>query len=189
MSYDHPLHVAVGNFLQQLSLPPGCDLLLAPECGGTEGCLPLFCSATKSNATQFCEADAIILKAGKICFTLEIEESCLRPTNTFGKFFQAACCTHLSILRPLIATKEAATFVQVLDSTSLKFPTYGRQTTKPGQGRNIEQAIQRMLPLGDFVKYRLFYFRGTRGFHLDDSGNLASVVLAACGATAKSKTA
>ena len=141
---SHPLHLEIGSFLQNLALPADCQLLLAPECGGSHN-LPLFCSHQKSNDTEYCNLDAIMVKAGAVRFLLEIEESGLTPTKVCGKFLTSALSTHFihDVLGNAATPMDAqVTFVQVMDAKNLQL-----RTKKIEQGHALEQSIQRILPL------------------------------------------
>jgi len=175
----HPLHEVIGSFLQQLPLPADCRLLLARECGGNQN-LPLFCSQQKSNYTEYCNFDALVVKRGEISFLMEIEESGLIPTKVCGKFLTAALSTHFihDVLNNAATPMGShVTFVQILDSSKLP-----RRTKKIQQGSLLEQSIQNILPCvkGPIKTYRLFFIDGVEGFHADHS-EFQQVFMKACG--------
>lgn len=179
---NHPLHLAIAEFLSAIHLPAHCKLLLAPECGGTHN-LPLFCCDQKSSDAEYCNVDALVVKNSRVCFILEIEESGLIPTKVAGKFLTSALSTHFihNILNNAATPMgDQVTFVQVLDATKLQ-PT----TKKFKQGQLLESSIQGVLPLRNskVSVYRLFFFGGVQGFRSDEQkqDDLRGVYMQACG--------
>jgi hypothetical protein len=179
---SHPLHLEIGEFLRGITLPDDCQLILAPECGGSHN-LPLFCSHEKSNDTEYCNVDAMVVKDKKVGFLLEIEESGLTPTKICGKFLTSALSTHFIhdvLSNAATPIDNEATFVQVMDTKSLKL-----RTKKVKQGRSLERSIRDMLPVANrgISTYRLFFFRGVEGFRSDESekSELREVYMKACG--------
>jgi hypothetical protein len=170
----------IANFIQQLALPADCRLLLAPECGGSHN-LPLFCSQQKSNDTEYCNVDALVVKAGKVRFLLEIEESGLTPTKICGKFLTSALSTHFihDILNNAATPLDSeVTFVQVMDAKNLRL-----RSKKLKQGQALDASIKRILPVGGIATYRLFFFRGVQDFQTDQTkkAEFQQVFLEACG--------
>lgn len=53
---------------------------LSSECGGKHN-LPLFLSNEKSNKTEFCNVDILLIKNEKIKVIIEIEESDDKPVH------------------------------------------------------------------------------------------------------------
>jgi hypothetical protein len=179
---NHPLHLEIGTFLQQLVLPADCKLLLAPECGGSHN-LPLFCSDEKSNDTEYCNLDALVVKDGKIRFLLEIEESGLTPARVCGKFLTSALSTHFihDVLNGAASAMDGeVTFVQVMDAKNLR-----SGTKKITQGQALQRSIQSILPVrqGSITVYRLFFFRGLEEFQSNQAAqrDFQQVFLTACG--------
>jgi hypothetical protein len=100
----HPLHKAIGCILDGVhqTLPDdrrgACVLIKDPACVSGPSPyyvrvprhIPLFCSNVRSNATEYCNVDALILLEGRIKVIVEIEESGLDPTRVFGKFLTSA---------------------------------------------------------------------------------------------------
>ena len=182
----HPLHRRIGEFLREIPLPPDCCLLLAPECGGDKIALSMFCNARKGSDTRYCNVDGLIVRRSEICFALEIEESGLNPTKICGKFLTTALSTnfiHRVLNNSLTVFNCHLTFVQILDAQKLK-----ERTKKIVQSRELERSIQGILPIrGASVRdYRLFVFRGVRGFDDDPETRHAfqQTVVSACSAPA-----
>lgn len=178
---SHPLHLEIGRFLRQLDLPADCRLLFAPECDGSHN-LPLFCCDQKSNDTEYCNVDALVVKSGKVRFLLEIEESGLSPTKVCGKFLTSALSTHFihDVLRNAVTPMdEEVTFVQVMDAKKLQL-----HTKKIKQGQALERSIRSILPglSSSITEYRLFFFRGEAGFQSDrtNQADFQEVFLTAC---------
>ena len=177
---NHPLHLEIGAFLDKILLPEKCQLLLAPECGGTHN-LPLFCRQEKSNDAEYCNVDAMVIKDGKICFLLEIEETGLTPTKICGKFLTSALSTHFihDVRNNAVTLMDSqVTFMQVMDASSLK-----PNTMKIKQGQLLEASIQSILPLRNILIYCLFYFNGVQEFQSNETkkSDLQEVYLRACG--------
>ncbi len=164
----HPLHLAIGEFLQSTRLPDDCRLIRAPECGGTHN-LPLFSHEEKSNESEYCNVDALVVRNSAICFLLEIEESGLNPVKICGKFLASALSSHFvhDVLNNVAsAIGPNAVFVQVIDTTRLN-----PRTKKLRQGKLLESSITKILPVGSsgIRTYRLYFFRGVDGFRSDEA--------------------
>lgn len=92
---SHPLHQSIGCVLDGVhqSLPDDlrrdCVLIKDPACvSGPSPAyvrvpqnIPLFCSAVRSNPTEYCNVDALVLLGGGIKVILEIKESAPGPTR------------------------------------------------------------------------------------------------------------
>jgi hypothetical protein len=165
----HPLHQAIGRALDLVwsSLPAEaqatCVLIKDPACvsGPTPGYvrvpqnIPLFCSETKGNDTEYCNVDALILLAGRIKVILEIEEYALDPTQVFGKFLASAaarCYIHDADGGHPARKDDDVLFVQIMDTSSLK-----PGSSKRDQWKNIEASIRSLVPLGSIRRYCLFH--------------------------------
>ena len=68
---EHPLHKMIGDIIQEGELP-NCDVIKDPACGGKQN-IPLFCIDRKSNKTEYCNVDLLILKDNRIRVIIEIE--------------------------------------------------------------------------------------------------------------------
>lgn len=174
---SHPLHLCIGNFLRNIVIPIDCKLLLAPECGGNHN-LPLFCCPKRSNETEYCNVDMLLLKDNRVRLILEIEESGFLPTKICGKFLTSVLSTNL--IHDLVGVSDMSiesTFIQVMDSC--KFPA---GTSKLKQARMLESSLQSILPIRSFTMYRMFDFAGPTGFAADQDGRtaLAQLFLTAC---------
>jgi hypothetical protein len=164
---SHPLHEVIGDLLAA-STPPGCALILDPACRGDQH-IPLFCTSTKSFATQVCKVDALILSARQIRLILEIEEADLTPTQLNGKFFNGASASHFIHDRhgdEAIPKGDRVTFIQIVDTSALPVGS-----SKRAQWQNAEAWVRSFLPLGSITAYKLFAgdeaeFRGQAGQEL-----------------------
>lgn len=115
--------------------------------------IPLFCSDQKSNATEYCNVDALILLGGRIKVIVEIEESGRKPTHIFGKFLASAaasCYIHEADGGTPIYKDDDVLFVQVMDTTRLK-----PRSSKKRQWANIGSSIRSLLPMRSVRRYRL----------------------------------
>lgn len=166
---SHPLHQAIGCILDGVhqSLPDdlrgACVLIKDPACvNGPSPTyvrvpqnIPLFCSPVKSNPTEYCNVDALVLLGGRIKVIVEIEESALGPTQVFGKFLTSAaahCYIHDADGATPVLKGERVLFVQIMDTSDLK-----PRSTKREQWTNIESSIRALLPLGSISKYHLIH--------------------------------
>lgn len=156
----HPLHEMIGRYLTDTNFP-SCKVLKDPACGGKQH-LPLFASSKKSNKTEYCNVDALIVKNNQIRVIIEIEESDVKPTQICGKFLTSALSSyfiHETYNDVPIAIVDAL-FIQILDTEGLKCAT-----SKIKQWLNLEASIQSLLPLRNsaIAKYTLFW-RDKEGF-------------------------
>jgi hypothetical protein len=122
-----------------------------------------------------------VIKAGKVRFLLEIEESGLIPTKVCGKFLTSALSTHFihDVLNNTATPMDnRVTFIQVMDAKSLQ-----PDTKKIDQGQALEQSIRSILPFRGIEVYRLFFFRGVQEFQTNQPkrADFQQVFLAACG--------
>jgi len=148
----HPLHEVISDLLAP-AVPPNCILIKDPACRGDQ-CIPLFCSAKRSFATEFCNVDLLILHDKKIRVIVEIEEANVKPTQIAGKFLTSALASHFIHDRhgeKAIPKDMRVTFLQFADTTGLPVGSSKRE-----QWKNIERSIQSILPLRGVVEYRLF---------------------------------
>ena len=183
----HPLHLAVGNVLDGVrrSLPDdrreACVLIKDPACVHGDSPdyvrvpqnIPLFCTTVRSNGTEYCNVDALVLLDGRIKVIVEIEESALGPTQVFGKFLTSAaalCYIHDADGAGAVLKDEQVLFVQVMDTSELK-----PRSTKREQWRNIESSIRALPPLGSIGQYRLLH-----GDESDFTAGQAATELADC---------
>lgn len=179
---NHPLHAAIGNFINGINLPEKCQLIRAPECRGNQN-LPLFCTRDKINDTVYCNADAILVKSEKIRFILEIEESGINPTKVCGKFLTSALSKyfiHNVFNDKRIPIDKNATFVQIMDSSKLP-----ERTSIIKKGEYLEHSIRDILPVkgSKITNYRLFFFKGDEDFLKESKkkSELKQIFIEACG--------
>ena len=82
------MHVSIGDLIEN-SLGERAQLVRDQACGGNQQ-IPLFCSNEKSNKTEYCNVDLLVIQDGKIRVIIEIEESDVKPTQICGKFLTSA---------------------------------------------------------------------------------------------------
>jgi hypothetical protein len=142
MSPVHSFHMVVSDLMDEARFP-GCHVLKAAECGGTHN-LPLFYTAHKSNATEFCDVDMLILKGGRIRVIVEIEEVVHDPGLLFGKFVAPAVCWGY-IHDPTgqdAPMDDRVTFIEIVSAERIQ-----PNSSKPEQWRLVEKAIRELMPL------------------------------------------
>lgn len=157
---EHLLHKKIGNVLKKVDYG-ACELVLDPACGGDQN-IPLFVEKSKSNQTQYCNVDALILNNGHARGIIEIEESNIKPTQICGKFLTSALADFYQHERhddkpiPICA----AYFLQIVDTSEL----IADKTSKLAQFENIEHSIKSSLPLKDrnsrIISYKLITTKG-----------------------------
>jgi len=157
---EHPLHKAIGDIFTT-DLLPGYDILKDLACAYDGQNIPLFCSEKKSNQTEYCNVDLLIVKSNKIKVIIEIEEANIKPTQICGKFLTSALSScyigQYNDSKP-VSMDDTVLFIQILDKSKLK-----DETDKLEQCRNIEESITQIIPVGDskIRKYSLFYGEAT----------------------------
>ncbi len=149
----HALHKNIGKCINNDELSD-YKIIRARECGGQQN-VPLFCSIEKSNATEYCNVDMLMIKDNKVKVIFEIEETDVKPTQICGKFLTSALSTyyiHQSKNNTPIELDESVLFIQILDTSQLK-----EGTSKIEQWENLGKSIKDLLPIGKIGKYKLFY--------------------------------
>ena len=162
----HPLHKIVGECIDSHKFP-NCKIIKDPACGGQQN-VPLFCSEGKSNKTEYCNVDLLILKDNRIQVIIEIEETDITPTQICGKLLTSALSCyfiHESQNNIPVGMSDSVSFIQILNASQLK-----EGTAKTKQWENLEKSIINALPIKDskIRKYRLLYgnildFKGESG--------------------------
>lgn len=152
----HPLHKAIGRIVTG-NLLPEYEVLKDPACGGRQN-IPLFCSNKKSQQTEYCNVDLLIVKSNKIKVIIEIEEANIKPTQICGKFLTSALSSfyiHEDEDNSIYSMDASVLFIQILDTSKLKKD----KTSKIKQWENIERSIIRIIPVesSKIDDYRLFY--------------------------------
>lgn len=153
---DHPLHKVIGDMIQDSEFR-NCSIIKDSACGGKQN-IPLFCSTEKSNQTEYCNVDLLILKENKIRVIIEIEEANIKPTQLCGKFLSSALSSyfiHKTQNYIPIGMDDSVAFIQILDTSKLKED----ETSKIEQWKNIEKSIQNIVPVNSsrINNYRLFF--------------------------------
>ena len=169
----HPLHKSVGKCIDSHKFP-NCKIIKDRACGGKQN-IPLFCSKRKSNETEYCNVDLLILKDNEIRVIIEIEEANTTPIQICGKFFTSALSSyfiHESENNIPIKMGDSVSFIQILDKSQLKVPS-----AKPEQGENLEKSITKILPIqgSKIRKYKLLY-GNTPDFRGRDSSKCAELI-------------
>lgn len=149
------LHQAVGSIISGKNFP-NCEIIMDKACGGKQS-VPLFSTKSKTNMTEYCNVDILILQEGKIKVIIEIDESDIKPTQICGKFLTSALSNyyiHQSKKDIPIGKSDSVLFIQILGTSNLIID----KTSKIEQFRNIEESIQKVLPISDshISKYSLF---------------------------------
>lgn len=163
---EHSLHKIIGDCIDSHKFH-NCKIIKDPACGGEQN-VPLFCSEDKSNKTEYCNVDLLMLKDNKIRVIIEIEETDITPIQICGKFLTSALSSyyiHESENNIRIGMSDSVSFIQILDKSQLKVAS-----RKPEQGENLEKSIRKILPIkgSKIEKYKLLYgnvsdFRGRDG--------------------------
>lgn len=151
----HPLHKIIGKCIDKNKFP-NYKIIKDKDCGGPHR-IPLFCSETKSNATEYCDVDLLVLKDNKIRVIIEIDESDIKPTQICGKFLTSALSSyyiHDSENNIPIGMSDLVSFIQILRSDRLK-----EKTSKIKQWKNLEKSIINILQNKEskIRRYKLFY--------------------------------
>lgn len=157
MAYD--VHKDIGKYLKNLENELNVKVVLARECGGNQN-IPLFLHESKSNETEICNVDAMIIKDDTIRVLIEIEVSDTRPTQVCGKYLTsnlAKFYIHKQDGKETTMTlkKSGVLFIQIIDST--KFP---KKSSKQKQLENIEKATNAVIGHGCIKKYTLVIING-----------------------------
>lgn len=146
----YKFHEEIGNIVTEV---PG--IIKDPACGGKHN-IPLFCSVIKSNKTEFCNVDILILQNNKIKILMEIDESDTKPTQICGKFLTSALSKYYihgpKSNKVEVEMDSSVLFVQIVSAKKLK-----PESKKGGQWENIEKEIRDILPLKNIEKYRLIF--------------------------------
>ena len=140
-------HVAcIFNEIVETNNFSGCELICDRACSGKQS-IPLFCSISKSNQTEYCNVDILILKNERIKVLVEIDVSKMIPTQICGKFLTSAlsvCYIHKKKSNCIIEMDDSVTFIQVVDTRNLD-----PKSKKYAQFHNIEKSITSIIPLKD----------------------------------------
>ena len=135
------LHKCIGDLLKMMEKDLKIDVILDPACAGTKHRkqrIPLFMKKPKSNKTELCNVDAMIIKNKEIKIVIEIEESDNKPTQICGKYFTANLAKFYNYKSSQININNASvTFIQIIDSKNIS-----KNSSKPDKFLNIEAAIR-----------------------------------------------
>ncbi len=151
----HPLHKVVGECIDTYEFP-NCEIIKDRACGGEQN-VPLFCSKDKSNKTEYCDVDLLILKNHKIRVIIEIEETDTKPTQICGKFLTSALSRyfiHEYKNNVPLEMSDSVSFIQIVNTARLK-----AGAAKIEQWENLEKSIMDILPIkgSEIRKYGLIY--------------------------------
>jgi len=152
---QHPLHKVIGECIDSHTFP-NCKIIKDPACGGLQN-VPLFCLEVKSNKTEYCNVDLLILKNNKIRVIIEIEETDITPIKICGKFLTSALSRyfiHESENNIPIGMSDSVSFIQILNTARLK-----AGAAKIEQWKNLQKSIVDTLPIkGSKIReYKLLY--------------------------------
>jgi len=142
MKMEHPLHLIIGKIINRNKFP-GSVIIKDPACGGNQN-IPLFCENKKSNETEYCNVDILILKNSKIQIIIEIDESTRTPTQICGKFFTSVLSSyyiHNMENNENIKMNDSVTFIQVLKAPEQT------SSSRPEKWENLEKSITNILPI------------------------------------------
>jgi len=137
---SHPLHEKIGAELR--TLQNEFDVVLDTACGGTIN-IPLFMERTKSNDTEICNVDVLLLKDNKPRVIIEIEESSTNPTQICGKLLTSVLSKyfiHDSFSESPFILKDVL-FIQIVNDS---FPVNSKKKIQ------IKKIAERMLTIGLF---------------------------------------
>ena len=162
----HPLHKLIGDMIRESEFP-NYTIIRDRACGGNQN-IPLFCSPVKSNQTEYCNVDLLILKYNKIRVIIEIEETDITPSQICGKFLTSALSSyfiHSTRNDVPIGMGDSVSFIQILNTSELK----GDKTAKFNQWKNIQDSIKEIVPIKNskIDDYKLF-FGDTSSFTEED---------------------
>lgn len=114
----HPLHKVVGDLLNKYAKENKLETRLDEACGGKQR-ISLF-KGKKSQESNFCDVDAILLKGKEIAVVIEIEESKDYPTAIFGKYLTTAMSDcHIRGKEEIKIAKKSIKFIQIIDTKKL----------------------------------------------------------------------
>jgi len=159
---QHPLHKVIGEIIRESEFP-NCTVIKDPACGGKQN-IPLFSIDKKSNKTEYCNVDLLILKDSRIRVIVEIEEVDVTPIQIFGKFLASALSRyfiHKTGEDEPIGMADSVSFIQILDVSRL----IQNKTAKFSQWKNIEESIRNIVPVRDSrIKHCKIFFGGVDDF-------------------------
>jgi hypothetical protein len=150
----HILHKTVGKYLNSCEFED-VEKIIDPACGGNQN-IPLFLTKQKSNETEICNVDFLLVQNNQIKVVIEIEEANVKPTQILGKLMTSVIARyyiHKNNNCKEIPMAEDVCFVQILDTSKLK-----PHSKKINQWTNIETEINRFLPKlnSNITSYKLF---------------------------------
>lgn len=99
-----------------------CEVIKDRACGGKQN-IPLFCSDSKSNETEFANVDMLLIRNGKVKIIIEIDEANRKPSHVIGKFFCAALTRnyiHRTAKGEKIPMDDEVLFMQTISTKKLK---------------------------------------------------------------------
>jgi len=152
---EHPLHKIVGDLLKEYAKGK-FETKLDEACGGKQR-ISLF-KGKKSQESNFCDVDAILLKGKEIAVVIEIEESKDDPTTIFGKYLTTAMSDcHIIGKDEIKIAKKSVKFIQIIDTKN-----QNEQKTKMiKKYRLIEEKINDNL-YGSVKSYKIICVNGKR---------------------------
>ena len=159
----HLLHQEIGKIINRnKNYFVDCQIIYDPACDSssskTKQNIPLFSSRFKSNMTEYCNVDILIIKDNRVKIIIEIDESNLKPTHICGKFLTSALSLyyiHPNDKNEPVEMADSVSFIQVLDISNLD----EEFSSKTIQWQNIEESIQKIVPLNKskITNYKLIF--------------------------------
>lgn len=151
---EHPLHLTIGEIINSNKFP-GCKIVKDPACGGNQN-IPLFCENGKSNETEYCNVDILILKKDKIQVIIEIDESTRTPTQICGKFLTSVLSSyynHTLEKNKHVEMSDSCNFVQIVKNPLQK------NSSRPEKWEYLEKSIKSISPIKNskIKSYHLIY--------------------------------
>jgi len=119
---SHDLHEIVGNIVSGIAKDfSTIQIIKSNHCEIGKSEIHLYCSYNKSNATEYCDVDLLIIEKEKVRAIIEIEEpNGATPITVFGKFIASAASISAEyepekgFKKNLVVLDEPVTFIHIL---------------------------------------------------------------------------
>jgi hypothetical protein len=165
------LHECIGDILKRMEKPLKIDVILDPACAGSKYSkqrIPLFIKKPKSNKTELCNVDAMIIQNGKIKIIIEIEESDNKPTQICGKYLTTNLAKFYNYGSLSIDIDNASVFfIQIVDIKNIS-----KSSSKPDKFINIETAIKNLILTARTNKFDHGCIKGYKIIKFDAKKNM-----------------
>lgn len=145
---DHDLHIRSARIMKAcLQSFPNCEVLLdSRDCGG-DHLIEMFCDDRKTNASQICEVDAVIVVNGQVKVIIEIDGDD-KPRHLCGKLDITTYATLASYGCDDYSMADSISFIQILAAVTKS------SSSKSEQRRNIQNVFQKRLAECSFGRIR-----------------------------------